>query len=666
MSDANFIQATHFQVEFDIVPFSDTTAGGWCGFKFLDSTGTPQFANGGDGFGLLIDQNGGGSPFDGGSSLAGYPAGTFLPTSSNHVAIEVVTGAFDGSKSGKTTLVLNVNGTLVSTYIIAHNFLGNYISMYYALSAAETANLTLFDNLKLVTAPSAYANLTSVTTGVGVNSTPITVFAPISALAKGDVDVVVTSSSPSVATPSGATGASLTLHFAKGGPNTKTFTALGKSVGQCAFSLTSPQVATAGSVNVSVGFLAHSVVANPSFMNGPPALWPSPGDCFIDRWTPNTASTGLNGNWTTSLVVNDFADNGLVPDRNMVAFIDNDGSFEQNISGLAVGAPHWLQFRYNVSANSYVGGLPVGAHKLIVSYNGKVIGGVTNAQPVETFYSYTQPWYFLNLPFVPDAASGSLKFEHTVTDSANSPATMLLDAVSVVMRGADEVAVENPSFEASGYVTAGTHVFEDDINISGWTVDPANGWGVNKSDGPFWDNGMNADQDLVLFVQGGGKSISQTIQGLKAGASYQLSFAYNARTGVTPHLEVSMDTTVLMSSDIQPVGGTNQFYRANLAFTATTASMVLKFANTATGDTTFLLDDVHIASQAPSLTVRAVAPSSVQLAWPASVSGYVLQSSTSLTSGWSSAGLTPTVQGNQSVVTDSVLSGTTKFYRLAR
>lgn len=65
----------------------------------------------------------------------------------------------------------------------------------------------------------------------------------------------------------------------------------------------------------------------------------------------------------------------------------------------------------------------------------------------------------------------------------------------------------------------------------------------------------------------------------------------------------------------------------------------------------------------PSLSVQRISATQVQISWPASVTGYELQSSTSVTGGWGLAGLSETTQGDQRVVTDTI-TGNAKFYRL--
>jgi hypothetical protein len=67
---------------------------------------------------------------------------------------------------------------------------------------------------------------------------------------------------------------------------------------------------------------------------------------------------------------------------------------------------------------------------------------------------------------------------------------------------------------------------------------------------------------------------------------------------------------------------------------------------------------------APSLGIS-LGQGKVTLAWPVSAGNYILQSSSSATGGWSSAGLTVTQQNGQNVATDNV-AGSAKFYRLQK
>lgn len=67
------------------------------------------------------------------------------------------------------------------------------------------------------------------------------------------------------------------------------------------------------------------------------------------------------------------------------------------------------------------------------------------------------------------------------------------------------------------------------------------------------------------------------------------------------------------------------------------------------------------------LGLTRVSANSIKLSWPsiATASGYMLESSPSVNSGWGPSGLTVTTEGNSSVATDTI-GGAAKFYRLHR
>ena len=242
---------------------------------------------------------------------------------------------------------------------------------------------------------------------------------------------------------------------------------------------------------------------------------------------------------------------------------------------------------------------------------------------------------------------------------------MLLDAVTIVQRDAGNIVIQNPSFEASGTPPAPGYISTN--RISGWTG--SGNYGVNFSGvGPFADNGRNPDQDNVAFIQGAG-SLSQTISNLTAGQTYTLSYAYNARSGNTPHLTVTIGGTTVQDENITPVGGSAPYYGRSASFTAGGSTALLTFAQTATGDQTVLLDNVAITPggvvTGPPLRARIATGNTFRISWPNSATGLVLQSTASLSSGWTDVGLPIVVQDPDNVVTDTIGSGN-RFYRLRK
>jgi len=87
---------------------------------------------------------------------------------------------------------------------------------------------------------------------------------------------------------------------------------------------------------------AQPVIVNPSFeVDGTPA---HPGYSTITGWTPGgTISTGYGINEGGG----PFADNGAVPHGTRVAFMQNNGTLSQTVSGFVVGERYWLVYREN-------------------------------------------------------------------------------------------------------------------------------------------------------------------------------------------------------------------------------------------------------------------------------------------------------------------------------
>ena len=223
-------------------------------------------------------------------------------------------------------------------------------------------------------------------------------------------------------------------------------------------------------------------------------------------------------------------------------------------------------------------------------------------------------FYFQELRFTPSAASGLLEFKVTV---ASGDATLFLDAVSIVPRIANEIAVMNSSFEGTAMGATWPGYLQGD-RVAGWVCAGGN-YGVNAYSPktffvePFLDNGINSDQDNAWFGQGA-VSMKQIVTGLSAGQSYTLVFDYNFRDGraqdssVTPNIgqiDISLDGTVIKTSDelppvdtVTPWPGfrhTKPFYQMFLPITPAAETVELQLAHVnIVGDETMLVDNVRI------------------------------------------------------------------------
>ena len=115
----------------------------------------------------------------------------------------------------------------------------------YARANGDTADTT-FDNLRVETVGTATFSTTSLTLTSGQTAPSVTVRIPPGANATTAIQVRVVSSDPAVAIPAGGTVGTLTLTFAAGGSNTKTFDVQALGVGGAQFTLQDDIGLTAG------------------------------------------------------------------------------------------------------------------------------------------------------------------------------------------------------------------------------------------------------------------------------------------------------------------------------------------------------------------------------------------------------------------------------------
>jgi|MDTC01.2.fsa_nt_gb hypothetical protein len=429
--------------------------------------------------------------------------------------------------------------------------------------------------------------------GVGQTGDAVTISMPEEAVADGPVTVTVSNNNPNAFVLSGAdVNGSVSLEFTADGELTQSaaYEAVGK--GKSIFALTPSKVLCLERSSVTATALA-GVVRNPGFESNYPEAWPHYGP--IDEWS------GVGGNSGTNLADGPFHDNGFIPDGRQIGFGQGPREMTQEIGGLEVGANYWLQFHYNV--RNCCGG----TMGLAASFGNQEL---FNEDLVEVV-GPEEPYHFASIAFTPDTAGGTLKFVGT----AEGDATYLLDGITIVKRAENEALVINPSFEATsavtlpapGYLGTVDAPVEELFRIGGWEA--AGNYGVNSSgDGPFADNGVNPDQDDVVFLQGAGSSIRQTIQGLAVGETYTLTYAYNARGGDTPSLQVDIGGNLAQQTFVSPVGGEQPYHQHSFSFKAADTSADLSFTQTAAGDQIVLIDDVHVFLGGEALPCVNVSP----------------------------------------------------------
>ena len=448
---------------------------------------------------------------------------------------------------------------------------------------AEGDNIVLLDHIRLIGVasdiPCVPVTPEALVARVGQRGEAIAIAMPEEAVAEGPVTIGVSNSNPDVFTLEGAgADGSVLLQFISGGELTQSVAYQAIARGHATFAISSSKTLCFELSSVTATARA-GFIRNPGFESNYQETWPHYGD--IDEWT-HTGSSGTN------LADGPFHDNGLIPDGAQIGFVQGSNSLAQEIGGLEVGQAYWLQFYYN-TRNCCAGGTTT----LTVSYGEQILFEESPLEPV----GIDQPYQFAAIPFTPEAPSGLLTF----SGAAEGDATFLLDAIHIVKRDDDQVLIINPSFEATGALSLpspgylGSEGAEEAFSMAGWQA--TGSYGINSSGrGVFADNGANPDQDDVVFLQGPGSSIRQTIRGLTAGQTYTLTYAYNARRGNTPTLQADIDGNLAQETTVTPVGDGQPYHRHRFSFQASGESAELIFIQTAEGDQTILLDDIRIFS----------------------------------------------------------------------
>lgn len=328
----------------------------------------------------------------------------------------------------------------------------------------------------------------------------------------------------------------------------------------------------------------QTLVKNPSFESSMPETWPFYGT--IDDWQNTGGQGGVNE------AGGPFHNSGTpVPDGRRVCFHQGDGTVGQELTGLTPGKRYWIQFRYDARQGS---DLDLAVQFSTINQGGAMDETLDTILKVKPASATGSPYYSRTVPVTPDVDGGTLTFQVTVRGDS----TALLDAVTLVERDEGNFVVMNPSFEASGTVDNGApSVGTDWPAISGWAKTGVAG--VDDGTGGQADNGRIPEQALVAFISDEG-SLAQTLSPLVPADNYQLSFAYNAKSGTTPHLQLLVDGAVAWEKDVTAVGGTQPYSRQTVTFKAAAATAQITFSNTVAG-ATVLLDEVKVLGQTGSL-----------------------------------------------------------------
>ena len=340
-------------------------------------------------------------------------------------------------------------------------------------------------------------------------------------------------------------------------------------------------------------FAADSiVVTNPSFQadNFPayPGYRGGSNPASITGWG---GGGGINGSDIGA--TSPFADNGAYPDGTRVAFIQGAGALTQTLNGFTVGQTYWVQVWMN--ARGCCGDVP----NVNVSLGGQTLLAPTTLQPV----GGSSPWYLANFSWT--ATSSIAVLSIGAAASAGGDASAVFDAIAVIKRGAGEVVIANPSFEASGTGIASPGTYP---NIAGWTKTGSGNIGLNTGAGPYHDNGVVPDGSSVLFLQFAA-GVQQAVAGLAPGGTYRFTLRYNSRAATpAPTMRVLVDGQTAFNGMVAAVGAGQPYRTLTFDFTASAATALLSVENLGVNaDDAVVMDNVSIARlAAPPAPVLAV------------------------------------------------------------
>jgi hypothetical protein len=207
-------------------------------------------------------------------------------------------------------------------------------------------------------------------------------------------------------------------------------------------------------VNIVQRDADNVVMMNPSFeASGPPTAStgnPPAADsgeiiapAAMAGWQWDTNQSGTYG---ISLVGGVYADNGAIPDQDLVGFISGPGSLSQTVSSLYVNTPYQLSFAYNAQS---AGG--ANAHLQVM-----VAGVVVDDESVAPVGG-ANPYHTKTVSFTPTNATVVISFAQT-----NATGTLLLDDVRLV----GKVPAQFPlTFSPAALALAGTQLGQVQVTV---------------------------------------------------------------------------------------------------------------------------------------------------------------------------------------------------------
>jgi len=316
----------------------------------------------------------------------------------------------------------------------------------------------------------------------------------------------------------------------------------------------------------------------------------------IKGWscTPAGAfAAGIN----PSAVSSPFANNGAIPDRGHVVFLQDSRTLMQELSDLDTTKQYWLQVWY--TARDYADANSTNLCHFGVDFAGTRLLVHSNVAPVDAAGVFSAPYHFTNIAFHPTASAGTLALRNldvpwTNAWGAQLGRALVLDCVVLLQRDADEIVVVNPSFEGSGMPFGNGEVLAPQ-SMGGWSADVE--VGINRSGGPFVSGAVVPEGQNVYFHHHDAGALRQTLAGLTPGATYYLNYWLNARggPGISPVNNFSVQLGGTQLCTVAVVSNTTLFRQMWHEFIAAAPTAAVVFTTSgSSGDSALLLDNISL------------------------------------------------------------------------
>ncbi len=695
----NFVESATFAIEFEVQPPIEADAnldwaavswGAVTANRFPNETTVSPI----NGMGVLFR----GSPvtneivfFQGATTLhRGYPyyEGTGLeplPSPPYNVRIEVYGSAFgDGSPALVRTLIngrpVRISDTTTNEFhwIKTNGFAGNLINLA-VFRQVGLAKESAFDNFRVTALPSIWPSRTAITTIQGSNNQAFDVVVPPSLVATSLVTVVISNAHPAVASLAGEVGGLRTLTFNAGGPNRQSVTVIGQAVGDSTFTLNTTAGVPIGRTPVSVKVIPPPLhIANPSFEE--PPIPGFPGSGAVTGWAASEPEwIGLSPNLE---IGGALANNSFTLDGSYAAILRSvpaqgflDTQLSTTISNLAVGQVYQLSFRANAGAGGATTLMDVvldGASALSTRVAPVGFASLLDYKPVSLVFTAAASTVSLAISNQsPAVAEGRLLVDSFGVQAISGPLKWSIapwtgDEDSGVWSTntythaynfgrAENILINGISFTG---IAGGNPSVNGRFVFAGQPTQLQNAGGANTP--AMTGESFNLAKDFIY----NGQNPTLTLQGLTAGAKYRFKL-FGFGFGATPYDRVSTFTAGGQSITVdEGLFGQGQGIILNYDFTATGSTEVITW-RVVGGGTYHTAGFANQLVELPvTLTITQVSPTQVRIAWPAAATGYELYTSPHVGAGYASLGVAPAIEGNESVVYQTI-SGS-RYYRLVK